>query len=178
MEPDWPSNMELAGHLAGGFTAGLHNMIPGATMIDQATANYQAGNYGTAAVFAIGSVLDSALAIGTGGVGEIGVTGKLGENALKALGGTSQTYFTTSQGGRYIDQLVNGMAHESKVGYTSLTSSVRQQISKDVELMSTGRIDGATWHFFNSPVTGVGGSSKPLQNALQQNNINVIIHEP
>ena len=33
--------------------------------------------------------------------GTIGTTGKIGEDALKALGGESQVYFPTSQGGRY-----------------------------------------------------------------------------
>lgn len=106
----------------------------------------------------------------------IGATGKVGEDALKLLGGDSQVYFRTSQGGRYIDQLVNGIGHESKVGYTSLTADIRVQIAKDVELMATKQIRGSTWNFFTSPVTGLGGPSKPLMNMLQQNGINVIIH--
>jgi RHS repeat-associated protein len=106
----------------------------------------------------------------------IGSTGKIGETALKALGGESQVYFPTSQGARFVDQLVGGVAHESKVGYTSLTKDVSAQIAKDVELMQTNRIQGSTWHFFQSPVTGVGGPSQPLTNALQQSGINIIIH--
>ena len=106
----------------------------------------------------------------------IGATGKVGEDALKLLGGESQAYFPTSQGARYVDQLVNGAANESKVGYTSLTSGVSRQISKDVELINTQQITGSTWHFFESPVTGLRGPSQPLLNALQQNGINVVIH--
>ena len=105
----------------------------------------------------------------------IGATGQIGENALKQLGGESQVYFKTSQGGRYVDQLVGRVANESKVGYSSLTADIRRQISKDAELINTGRIDGATWHFFQSPVTGIGGPSQSLLNMLQQNSINVII---
>ena len=108
--------------------------------------------------------------------GAIGATGKIGESALKALGGESQVYFRTSQGGRYVDQLVNGIANESKVGYQSLTPSISSQIAKDAELINSGQIQGATWNFFQSPVTGLGGPSQPLFNALQQNGINVIIH--
>jgi len=81
-----------------------------------------------------------------------------------------------SQGGRYIDQLVDGFAHESKVGYKSLNARIGRQISKDVELIQTEQIQGATWHFFKSPVTGVGGPSQPLLNLLQQSGINVIVH--
>lgn len=108
---------------------------------------------------------------------EIGATGKIGEQWLaENLGGNSQVYFSTSQGGRYVDQFANGIANESKVGYTSLTPSVQLQISKDVELLQTEQVQGADWHFFQSPVTGLGGPSQPLMNALQQNGINVIIH--
>ena len=106
----------------------------------------------------------------------IGSTGKVGEDALKLLGGKSQQYFDTTLGGRFIDQLVNGVAHESKVGYTSLTKDIRLQIAKDVELLQTKQISGSTWHFFQSPVTGRTGPSKPLLDALQQNGIHYIIH--
>ena len=97
-------------------------------------------------------------------------------NPSYALGGASRTYFSTSQGARYIDQFANGIANESKVGYTSLTSSVRTQLSKDVELLQTQQVQGVNWHFFESPVTGLRGPSQPLLNMLQQEGINVVIH--
>ena len=107
----------------------------------------------------------------------IGSTGQVGEQWLaNNLGGTSQAYFSTSQGARYVDQFANGIANESKVGYTSLTQSVQIQISKDVELMQTQQVQGVNWRFFDSPVTGLGGPSRPLLNSLQQNGINVIKH--
>jgi filamentous hemagglutinin len=106
----------------------------------------------------------------------IGSTGKIGEQYLQTLGGDSQVYFPTSQGGRYIDQLVNGVANESKVGYQSLTPTIQLQISKDAELLNNNVVQGINWHFFQSPVTGLGGPSQPLLNALQQNGFNVIIH--
>lgn len=108
--------------------------------------------------------------------GAIGATGKVGEHALKALGGEPQAFFRTSQGGRYIDQLVNGIAHESKVGYTTLTKDVSRQIAKDVELIAGRDIQGSVWHFFRSPVTGVGGPSGPLRQALENAGIGVVIH--
>jgi filamentous hemagglutinin len=106
----------------------------------------------------------------------IGSTGKVGELYLKSLGGKSQQYFSTSLGGRFIDQLVNGMANESKVGYTTLTKGIQTQIAKDVELKATDAVKDVTWHFFKSPVTGMGGPSQQLLNSLQQNGINVVIH--
>ncbi|MCO5249781.1 MAG: hypothetical protein M9887_12630, partial [Chitinophagales bacterium] len=109
---------------------------------------------------------------------KIGSTGKVGEDALKTLGGKPQQYFqtTTGKGGRYIDQLVDGVGHESKVGYTSLTASIKEQIAKDAELISKDKLKGAVWHFFESPVTGKGGASKPLLEELKKNGIDYIIH--
>jgi hypothetical protein len=106
----------------------------------------------------------------------IGSTGKVGENALKALGGDSQVFFRTSKGARYVDQLVNGVAHESKVGYTTLTRSVSRQIAKDVELLGSKEIQGSVWHFFKSPQTGLGGPSGPLRKALEDAGIGIVIH--
>ena len=106
----------------------------------------------------------------------IGWTGKIGEAFLRTLGGRSQVLFHTSKGKRFVDQLVQGIAHESKVGYTSLTKSVRKQILKDIELMKTGDVKGAVWHFFTSPVTGKGGPSKPLRDMLSNNGIGIVIH--
>ena len=112
----------------------------------------------------------------SGAFSTIGSTGKVGEQYLQTLGGDSQVYFNTSQGARYVDQLVGDVANESKVGYQSLTPSISLQISKDAELLNGGSVQGVNWHFFQSPVTGLGGPSQPLLNALQQNGINVIIH--
>lgn len=108
--------------------------------------------------------------------GGIGATGKIGEDALKALGGEPQVYFRTSQGGRCVDQLVGGVANESKVGYTSLTKDIARQIAKDFELVQTGQIKSSTWHFFASPVTGAGGPSAPLLQALKDAGFGVVIH--
>ena len=106
----------------------------------------------------------------------IGSTGQIGEAALQQLGGESQVYFQTNLGARYVDQLVNGVANESKVGYQALTQSNQLQVLKDVDLMQSGQIQGSTWHFFTSPVTGLGGPSAPLANFLQQNGITTVIH--
>ena len=103
-------------------------------------------------------------------------TGKIGEDALARLGGRPHAYFMTSQGARFVDRLVSGIAHESKVGAASLTEFVSRQVAKDVELMAEGRIDGAVWHFFRSPITGEIGPSAPLYELLEQNGIGIVIH--
>jgi RHS repeat-associated protein len=100
---------------------------------------------------------------------KIGWTGKIGEEFLKKFGGVSQKYFATSFGGRYIDQFVNGIAYESKVGYTVLTKDIQMQISKDLEIMATNpEVKRVIWTFFESPVTRKAGASKPLQEALKK----------
>ncbi|MBQ7513587.1 MAG: RHS repeat-associated core domain-containing protein [Prevotella sp.] len=108
---------------------------------------------------------------------KIGSTGKVGEDALKKLGGVSQHHFETSKGKRIVDQYADDVAHESKVGYQSLTKGIKAQIQKDAELIKNENVKGATWHFFESPVTGKGGPSKPLMDELKKNDIKVEIHK-
>ena len=98
--------------------------------------------------------------------------GITGENQLKQMyGGESQKSFDTPYGKRYVDQYSNKVGHESKVGYTSATDSVKTQIDKDVYLINNGDMDSAHWHFFESPVTGKTGASQPLKDYLDQANI-------
>ncbi|BEV71198.1 hypothetical protein THUN1379_06800 [Paludibacterium sp. THUN1379] len=110
-------------------------------------------------------------------VSGIGATGQVGENALKSLGGQSQVTFQTSKGARVVDQLApGGIANEAKVGYTTLYSFTSRQVAKDVELIQTGAVNGVTWNFFTSPITGQGGPSASVLKALNSAGIKVIIH--
>jgi hypothetical protein len=108
--------------------------------------------------------------------------GDVGENFLKTLGGISQKYFPTTvgKGGRFVDQFVKGVANESKVGYTSLTTEIEEQIAKDVELLANYEKTGVkevVWNFFRSPTTGKIGASKPLLKALQDAGIKTNVIE-
>lgn len=48
------------------------------------------------------------------------MTGKAGEKELANMyGGQSQAYFMISKGKRFLDQLADGIAHESKGEYTT-----------------------------------------------------------
>jgi YD repeat-containing protein len=104
--------------------------------------------------------------------------GDVGESWLKKhIGGTSQKYFNTTLGRRFVDQVgPNGIAHESKVGWTDLTQQVRVQIQKDAELVASGQVSDYVWHFFPSPTNGLSGASKPLLDFLRHNNIRYTIH--
>lgn len=69
------------------------------------------------------------------------------------------------------------MAHESKVGYTSLTKKfIGKQIQKDAWLIDNGRIVESHWHFFRSPVTGKIGATKPLLKKLNRDGFKIKIH--
>jgi hypothetical protein len=134
-------------------------------------------------VGAIGQVFGKGAQTGAGSVDDIanaysriGSTGKVGEDALKLLGARSQAYFPTSMGGRRVDQLVLGVAHEAKVGYVSLGKDVAKQIAKDVELVQTNAVAEVIWHFFRSPVTGRIGGSAPLYEQLRKAGIGIVVH--
>jgi RHS repeat-associated protein len=105
------------------------------------------------------------------------IAGQVGENFLRdTYGGVQQVFRQTSTGARYIDNLVDGIAMESKVGKTSLTSRVRSQIAKDVELMNTpgSGVTSVQWHFFPGK-TGAGPTA-PTREALEQARIEIVIH--
>ena len=106
-------------------------------------------------------------------------SGKEGEVTLAKLigGGEAQKYFPTSMGGRFVDRYKARIAHESKVGYTSLTQRIKIQVLKDEYLVKKRRIDGAHWHFFESSVTGKIGPSQPLRNFLAEHGIDYTIYK-
>ena len=105
-------------------------------------------------------------------------TGKEGEAYLfKLFGGKPQKYFDTPYGRRFVDVFADGIAHESKVGYVSLTDFVKTQIRKDIYARDVlGEVDEIVWNFFESGVTGKKGPSGPLCDYLIENNIKVIVH--
>jgi hypothetical protein len=73
-------------------------------------------------------------------------------------------------GTRYVDRLINGLAHESKAGVNvKLTNSIWTQILKDKELIDEGLIKGAHWHFWQ-------GASKELLETLTANGIKYTVH--
>jgi RHS repeat-associated protein len=100
--------------------------------------------------------------------------GEWGERRLSDhLGGAGRKpseSFGTSDGPRFIDRLVNRIAHESKAGKNvRLTSTVRRQILKDYELIKKGEIDGAHWHFWQ-------GADQSTQDFLNLHRIPFTIH--
>lgn len=95
----------------------------------------------------------------------------------------SQVPKKTDLGRRIIDVLdTSGIAHESKVGYVTLTKFVKKQIDKDYLLIigTTGdakEIKGAKWHFFKSDQTGKVGASKAVLKYLKTKGIPYKIYD-
>ena len=129
---------------------GLTNL--GITEIEQATAN-------------AGTALIPKAATSLGRWGETRLGQILGANVAKNTGP-----LMTSLGKRVPDYLVDGIAYEAKAGVNvGLTSTIRKQILKDVELRASGQIRGAEWHFFQ-------GAQQDLLDFLAANNIKAVVH--
>jgi hypothetical protein len=100
--------------------------------------------------------------------------GKWGEDRLEVLlGGAGikpDNPFLTSMGRRYVDRLINGVAHESKAGVNvKLTNSIWTQMLKDKELIDEGLIKGAHWHFWQ-------GAAQETLDALKSLGIKYTVH--
>lgn len=109
------------------------------------------------------------------------VNGNFARDSISARfpGARTEVTLPTLQGVRRLDVLTpSGLAIESKVGLTSLSSDIRTQIIKDVELLNDPLqpVNSLRWEFSRSPVTGKVGPNLSLENFLRQNGIEVIIN--
>lgn len=100
--------------------------------------------------------------------------GKWGEARLRVLfggrGHKPKTAYRTSFGKRYIDWLVDNIAHEAKAGINvKLTAAMRKQALKDAELVAKEKVDGVHWHFFQ-------GADKQLLDFLTSLRIPYTVH--
>jgi len=77
-------------------------------------------------------------------------------------------------GGRIVPERI--VVFESKVGYTSLTSRVRQELARDWWILRQGQADHIIWEFSRSAKTGAVGPSGPLLQKLQLLGIEVRIN--
>jgi hypothetical protein len=84
--------------------------------------------------------------------------------------------FRVTGGLRRVDVLDATTAIESKVGRTSLTAPVRQELARDIKMMRSGQVDSVEWHFSPSPTTGLGGPTGPLRAKLNQLGIPIVEH--
>lgn len=109
------------------------------------------------------------------------------EKMLQKEADSVSTQITVSTGGcvevcngvaRRFDVVADGTAYESKVGYTSLTKTVKRQIESDAYLIKNGAIQNSQWHFYSSDITNQLGPTKPLLDYLDSKGISYTIHLP
>ena len=99
--------------------------------------------------------------------------------AARFHGSAREVSLQAASGRRVVDVLTDtGLAIESKVGRTSLTTATRRQIGRDVELMTdlSSPVSSVRWEFFTSPVTGRGGPTGPLAQALNDAGIPFVVN--
>jgi len=135
--------------------------------------------------FSSGPIPFGGVSIKTTGRSQVQINREIGNVArdniaARSPGAQKEAFFDTSLGARRLDVLTTpGLAIESKVGRTSLTSTVRRQIQKDIELFNTARspVNSLQFQFTRSPITNKVGPTRPLADFLQQNNIPFIIND-
>jgi RHS repeat-associated protein len=102
---------------------------------------------------------------GLGDWGEARLSNLFGGKGIKP-----KSPFDTSFGKRYVDRLVDGVAYESKAGYNvKLTSTIKDQIAKDAELVRTNVVKRSEWHFWN-------GAQRSVLDALKGAGIKAVVH--
>lgn len=77
---------------------------------------------------------------------------------------------------RIFDVLVDGVAHESKVGYKRFGTEIERQIRSDAYLIENGEIEGAHWHFMASAYSKKLGADSRVLDLLDELGIPFTIH--
>jgi hypothetical protein len=102
--------------------------------------------------------------------------GNAARDAIAAArpGSLIEQNFRVTGGLRRVDVLDGVTAIESKVGRTSLTPAVRQELARDIKLLRSGQVDSVQWHFSPSPTTGLAGPTGPLRTKLNRFGIPIV----
>lgn len=79
---------------------------------------------------------------------------------------------------RRFDVVVNGVAHESKVGRVYLTPGIKRQMESDAYCVMLKACTGVMWHFYPSAQTNTLGASVPVLEELERLGIPYTIHLP
>jgi hypothetical protein len=82
--------------------------------------------------------------------------------------------FQVTGGLRRVDVLDGLTAIESKVGRTSLTPAIRQELARDVKMLRSGQVGAVEWHFSPSQITGQSGPTGPLRQKLNNFGIPIV----
>lgn len=113
--------------------------------------------------------------------------GEMGEEAMARQYGTFKpsgkgSSMSTSLGSRKPDGIPEGTTvqatdklFEAKVGLQNYSGDIVNQVAKDAELLSSGKVDEVTWVFYRSPSTGKVGASDELLQELNKSGIKTTI---
>ena len=163
-----------------GASYALKNSLVGLGLIDPCTSAYQNGSFGGGiAGFVTGprGAIKAALKKGAKGA-FIQANKSAGDAARDAIaartGGIIEQNFRVTGGLRRVDVLDGTTAIESKVGRTSLTERVRQELARDIKMLRSGQVDRVQWEFSPSGVTGKGGPTGPLRQKLEKFGIDIV----
>ena len=100
-------------------------------------------------------------------------------SSMNSVQAVAKRTFNTPMGNRIADAFNKGLRKlgESKYGYQSLTSFIRQQINKDAWLLQNDRrVTTIEWHFYHSKVSNSHGMSTALRKALHEAGIKIVEH--
>jgi len=102
--------------------------------------------------------------------------GNAARDAIAAArpGSIIEQTFRVTGGLRRVDVLDGLVAIESKVGRTSLTRAVRQELARDIKLLRSGQVSEVQWHFSASPQTGLSGPTQTLRDLLNKYGIIIV----
>ena len=137
----------------------------------------------TAGVGASASISTSVAAAGP--VGSLGTTllgsWQSAENFVRqTYGAVKHTFYDLAAGmsNRVVDgyNASTGIIYEVKYGYAALSQFIQTEVQRDAYLLQQGTVNAVEWHFFISQVTGKGGPSTPLLEALLEAGIKVVFH--
>lgn len=99
------------------------------------------------------------------------------EHLRGLVGGVSKKFNVTPETVRVVDALdASGVGHQAY--YTFNEKNLREQMTKDVELLKQGvQIKGVVWHFFKLSKNDKVKLSQGLKRELEQKGIVVVFHE-
>ncbi|WBW95949.1 HNH endonuclease [Oceanirhabdus sp. W0125-5] len=97
---------------------------------------------------------------------------------IKSICGGVRKYYRTENGGRYVEVLSEGIAHETNVGYQCLSAEVKKKIDKDVLIRDNNEeVQELVWHFFDDGTNERQGPSKQLKEYLESKGIRVEVYK-
>ncbi|MBR3919860.1 MAG: RHS repeat-associated core domain-containing protein, partial [Clostridia bacterium] len=98
--------------------------------------------------------------------------------SLNSVTSALERTLITPLGNRIVDayNVKDKIIAEAKYGYQGLSQFIQSEIARDAWLLKEGGIKVVEWHFYVSQITGKGGASDPLLEALLKEGFKVIYH--